>query len=45
MPLSVYLAMETDPDAALALALVLLTVSVAVLFALRGRWIGAGAPT
>lgn len=45
MPLSVYLAMETDPDAALALALVLLAVSVAVLFALRGRWIGAGAPT
>jgi molybdate transport system permease protein len=42
MPLAVYLAMETDPDAALALSLVLLTVSVAVLFALRGRWIGGG---
>jgi molybdate transport system permease protein len=41
MPLAVYLAMETDPDAALALSLVLLAVSVAVLFALRGRWVGA----
>ncbi len=44
MPLAVYLAMETDPDEAVALSLVLLTVSVAVLFALRGRWLGqAGA--
>ena len=42
MPLEVYLAMETDPDAAIALSLVLLLVSIAVLFALRGRWIGAG---
>jgi molybdate transport system permease protein len=40
MPLAVYLAMETDPDAALALSLVLLAVSVAVLVALRGRWVG-----
>ena len=31
MPLAVYLAMETDPDAAIALSLVLLVVSVAVL--------------
>ena len=42
MPLEVYLAMETDPDAAIALSLVLLAVSVAVLFALRGRWVGGG---
>jgi molybdate transport system permease protein len=42
MPLEVYLAMETDPDAAVALSLVLLAVSVAVLFALRGRWVGTG---
>jgi molybdate transport system permease protein len=42
MPLAVYLAMETDPDEAVALSLVLLTVSVAVLFALRGRWLGQG---
>ena len=43
MPLEVYLAMETDPDAAVALSLVLLAVSVGVLFALRGRWMSAGA--
>jgi molybdate transport system permease protein len=42
MPLAVYLAMETDPDAALALSLVLLVVSVVVLLALRGRWARAG---
>jgi molybdate transport system permease protein len=42
MPLAVYLAMETDPEAALALSLVLLLVSVAVLAALRGRWLGGG---
>jgi molybdate transport system permease protein len=45
MPLAVYLAMETDPDEAVALSLVLLTVSVAVLFALRGRWLGHGGVT
>jgi molybdate transport system permease protein len=42
MPLEVYLAMETDPDAAVALSLVLLAVSVAVLFALRGHWVAGG---
>ncbi|WP_424464445.1 ABC transporter permease [Pseudoclavibacter helvolus] len=40
MPISTYLAMQSDPDAAIALALLLLVVSVLVLFALRGRWIG-----
>ena len=40
MPLAVYLAMETDPDAAIALSLVLLVVSVTVLLALRGRLLG-----
>ncbi|TQM32321.1 molybdate ABC transporter permease subunit [Nocardia bhagyanarayanae] len=39
MPLAVYLALETDPDAAIVLSLVLLLVSVAVLVALRERWI------
>ncbi|WP_373862591.1 molybdate ABC transporter permease subunit [Nocardia lijiangensis] len=39
MPLAVYLALETDPDAAIVLSLVLLVVSVAVLVALRERWI------
>jgi molybdate transport system permease protein len=41
MPLAVYAAMDTDPDAAIALSLVLLAMSVAVLFALRGRWLPA----
>jgi molybdate transport system permease protein len=41
MPLEVYVAMETDPDAAIALSLVLLLVSVVVLLALRGRLVGA----
>jgi len=38
MPLAVYLALETDLQAAIALSLVLLVVSLAVLVALRGRW-------
>lgn len=40
MPLAVYLALETDPQAAIVLSLVLLAVSVAVLAGLRDRWIG-----
>lgn len=39
MPLAVYLAIQSDPEAALALSLVLLLVSVVVLFLLRGRWV------
>jgi len=39
MPLAVYLALESDPDAAIALSLVLLAVSVLVLVALRDRWL------
>lgn len=42
MPLAVYLAMETDPEAAIALSLVLLVVSVAVLALLRDRWLRPG---
>lgn len=38
MPLAVYLALETDPGAALLLSVALLAVSVAVLAALRDRW-------
>jgi molybdate transport system permease protein len=45
MPLAVYLALETDPDAAIALSLVLLVVSIAVLVGLRARWWRAGTPT
>ncbi|MBB4964844.1 molybdate ABC transporter permease subunit [Saccharothrix violaceirubra] len=39
MPLAVYLALETEPEAALVLSVVLLAVSVAVLAGLRERWI------
>jgi molybdate transport system permease protein len=42
MPLKVYLAMESDPDAAIALSLVLLLVSVAALALLRDRWLNGG---
>jgi len=42
MPLAVYLALESDPDAAIALSLVLLVVSIAVLVGLRGRWLSTG---
>jgi molybdate transport system permease protein len=41
MPLAVYLALETNPDAAIVLSLVLLAVSLAVLIGLRDRWLGA----
>ena len=43
MPLAVYLAMESDPDAALALSFVLLLVCVLVLVTLRARWLPGGA--
>ncbi|WP_106396906.1 molybdate ABC transporter permease subunit [Actinocorallia populi] len=39
MPLAVYLALETDPEAALVLSLVLLAVSLTVLVTLRDRWL------
>ena len=42
MPLAVYIALETDPQAAIALALVLLAVSVAILLLLRERWLRPG---
>ena len=38
MPLAVYLALETDLEAAIALSLVLLAISLAVLAGLRDRW-------
>ena len=40
MPLAVYLALESNPDAAILLSLVLLAVSLAVLIGLRDRWLG-----
>jgi molybdate transport system permease protein len=42
MPIAVYYALETDPDAAIALSLVLLLVSVIVLVSLRDRWLRGG---
>ncbi|MBT9256158.1 ABC transporter permease [Phycicoccus sp. MAQZ13P-2] len=42
MPIAVYYALETDPDAAILLSLVLLLVSVAILVALRDRWLRGG---
>jgi molybdate transport system permease protein len=41
MPLEAYLALETDPDRAVLVSLLLVAISVAVLYALRGRWVGA----
>lgn len=42
MPIAVYYALETNPDAAIALSLVLLLVSVVVLVTLRDRWLRGG---
>jgi molybdate transport system permease protein len=41
MPLAVYLALETDLNAAIVLSLILLTVSVAILAVLRDKWIAS----
>jgi molybdate transport system permease protein len=41
MPLAVYLALETEPEAAIVLSLVLLAVSVIILAGLRDRWVSA----
>lgn len=43
MPLAVYLALESDPKAAIVLSLVLLAVSVIVLASLRDKWISPNA--
>jgi molybdate transport system permease protein len=42
MPLAVYNALETDPEAAVALSLVLLVVAVVILALLRDRWLRGG---
>ena len=42
MPIAVYYALETDPDAAIVLSLVLLLVSVTVLVTLRDKWLRGG---
>jgi len=42
MPIAVYYALQTDPNAAIALSLVLLLVSIVVLVSLRERWLRGG---
>ena len=44
MPIEIYLALQTEPDAALALSVVLIVVSVAVLTLLRDRWLTGATP-
>lgn len=39
MPLAVYLALQTDPQAAIVLSVLLFLVSIVVLTLLRGRWV------
>ena len=41
VPIAVYLALETKPEAAVTLSLILLVVSVAILVGMRDRWLGA----
>ncbi|WP_103528300.1 ABC transporter permease [Streptomyces sp. SM12] len=41
LPLQVYLLMQEDPEGATAVSLLLLAIAAAVLFGLRGRWLGA----
>lgn len=43
MPVAVYLALETDLEAAIVLSLILLVVSVVVLASLREKWLTGGA--
>jgi len=43
MPLAVYLALQSDPEAAIVLSLVLLVVSLGTLLLLRERWLGRAA--
>jgi molybdate transport system permease protein len=40
MPLAIYLALESDPEAALVLSMVMIAVSFGVLMGLRDRWLG-----
>ncbi len=41
LPLAAYLALETEPEAAIVLSLLLIATSFAVLVGLRDRWLGA----
>jgi molybdate transport system permease protein len=42
MPVAVYLALETDLEAAIVLSLMLLVVAVTILACLRERWLSSG---
>ena len=42
LPIGVYLALQSNPDAAIALSLVMVAVSLAVLLTLRGHWLVRG---
>ncbi len=44
LPVTIYLTLESDPEAAVAMSVVLLAISVIVLVSLRGRWAQAVAP-
>ncbi len=44
MPLSAYLALQSDPETAYVISLILLVVSIGVLVSLRERWVGGLAP-
>ena len=44
MPTAVYLALQSEPEAAVVLSLVLLAVSLATLLLLRDRWLGRVSP-
>jgi molybdate transport system permease protein len=45
MPVAVYLALETDPEAAIVLSLVLLLVSIIILASLRDKWLTGATAT
>ncbi|MFZ4718144.1 MAG: ABC transporter permease [Ilumatobacteraceae bacterium] len=40
MPLAIYIALESDPEAALVLSVVMIAISFGVLVGLRDRWLG-----
>lgn len=42
MPLAIYLALESDPGAALVMSLLMVAVSLAILLGLRQHWLGEG---
>jgi len=39
LPIAAYLALNSDPDAAIAISVVLMVIALVVLVALRDRWL------